>query len=130
MPTASQPYQHTYRQASNMLPTSASNFPGPIGPGLGAPSWKLVATWKLEALISRQWPTSRQAWHPRTRVRLRIRLPDRKLTADIAAKSLREAQAAIREAGADAIALVLQGCLVEGDVIAEAGLSAQSKAAK
>jgi hypothetical protein len=27
---------------------------------------------------------------------LRIRLPDRKLTADIAAKSLREAQAAIR----------------------------------
>jgi hypothetical protein len=34
------------------------------------------------------------------RVRLRIRLPDRKLTADIAAKSLRMAQAAIREAGA------------------------------
>jgi hypothetical protein len=31
---------------------------------------------------------------------LRIRLPDRKLTADIAAKSLRMAQAAIREAGA------------------------------
>ena len=39
-----------------------------------------------------------------------------------------EAQAAIREAGADAIALVLRGCLVEGDVIAEAGLSAQPKA--
>lgn len=64
------------------------------------------------------------------RVRLRIRLPDRKLSADIAAKSLRKAQAAIREAGADAIALILQGCLVEGDVIAEAGLSAQLKAAK
>ncbi len=59
------------------------------------------------------------------RVRLRIRLPDRKLSVDIAAKSLRKAQAAIREAGADAIALALQGCLVEGDVIAEAGLSAQ-----
>jgi hypothetical protein len=62
------------------------------------------------------------------RVALRIRLPDRKLSADIAAKSLREAQAAIREAGADAIALVLRGRLVEGDVIAEAGLSAQPKA--
>jgi hypothetical protein len=61
---------------------------------------------------------------------LRIRLPDRKLTADIAVKSLRKAQAAIREAGADAIALILQGCLVEGDMIAEAGLSAQHKAAK
>jgi hypothetical protein len=59
---------------------------------------------------------------------LRIRLPDRKLSADIAAKSLRKAQAAIRDAGADAIALVLRGCLVEGDVIAEAGLCAQPKA--
>jgi hypothetical protein len=62
------------------------------------------------------------------RVTLRIRLPDRKLTADIAAKSSRKAQAAIREAGADAIALILRGCLVEGDVIAEAALSAQPKA--
>jgi hypothetical protein len=40
---------------------------------------------------------------------------------EFAAKSLRKAQAAIREAGADAIAVVLQGCLVEGDMIAEAG---------
>jgi hypothetical protein len=37
-------------------------------------------------------------------------------------------QAAIREADADAIALILRGCLVEGDVIAEAALSAQPKA--
>ena len=55
-------------------------------------------------------------------------MPDRKLSADIAAKSLRKAQAAIREAGANAIALVLRGCLVDGDVIAEAALSAQPKA--
>jgi hypothetical protein len=61
------------------------------------------------------------------RARLRIRLPDRKLTADIATKSLRKAQAAIREAGGDAIALVLQGCLLADDTIAEAGLSAQPK---
>jgi hypothetical protein len=37
---------------------------------------------------------------------------------------LRKAQTAIRETGADNIALVLQGQLVAGDVIAEAGLSA------
>jgi hypothetical protein len=60
------------------------------------------------------------------RVALRIRLPDRKLTADIAAKSLRGAGGDPR-GGADAIALVLRGCLVAGDIIAEAGLSAQPK---
>ena len=64
------------------------------------------------------------------RIRLRICLPDRKLTADIAAKSLRKAQSTIREAGGHAIAVVLQGCLLEGDVIAEAGLSAQPRAVR
>jgi hypothetical protein len=59
---------------------------------------------------------------------LRIRLPERTLTADIAAKSLRKAQTAIRDIGADNIALVLQGRLTAGDVIAEAGLRAQPKA--
>ena len=52
------------------------------------------------------------------RVRLRIRLPDRTLTAEIAAKSLRKAQKAIREAGANNIVLVLEGRLIAGDVIA------------
>ena len=61
------------------------------------------------------------------RITLRIRLPDRTVTAEIAAKSLRKAQTAIREVGADNIALVLQGHLVTRDVIAEAGLSAQTK---
>ena len=64
------------------------------------------------------------------RVSLRIRLPDRTMTAEIAAKSLRKAQTAIREAGADNTARVLQGRLTAGDVIAEAGLSAQPKPAK
>jgi hypothetical protein len=64
------------------------------------------------------------------RVTLRIRLlPDRALTAEIAAKSLRRALRAIRETGADNVALVLQGRL-SGDTIAEAGLSAQPRAAK
>jgi hypothetical protein len=64
------------------------------------------------------------------RVSLRIRLPDRTFTVEVAAKSLRRAQAATRERGADNIALVLQGALGPGATIAEAGLSAQPKAAK
>jgi len=57
-----------------------------------------------------------------------LTLRDRPLTAEIAAKSLRKAQTAIRETGADNIALVLQGHLVAGDRVAEAGLAAQPKA--
>ena len=64
------------------------------------------------------------------RVLLHIHLHDRTIAAEIAAKSLRKAQTAIREAGADNIALLLQGHLVAGDRVAEAGLSAQPKAAK
>ena len=64
------------------------------------------------------------------RITLRIRLPDRTITAEIAAKSLRKAQNAMREAGADGIVTVLQGHLVAGDRIAEAGLSAQPKTPK
>jgi len=59
---------------------------------------------------------------------LRISLSDRKLTADIAAKSLRKAAVGDPRGGPRGIALILQGCLVEGDVIA--GLTAQPKAVK
>jgi hypothetical protein len=66
----------------------------------------------------------------RPRLVLGIRLPDtRTLTADLSAKSVRRALAAIREHGADAVATIVQGRL-SGDTITEAGLSAQPKAAK
>jgi hypothetical protein len=55
-----------------------------------------------------------------------IRLPDRTLTADLSAKSVRRAIATIREQGADAI---VQGRLT-GNAITEAGLSVQPKAAR
>jgi hypothetical protein len=58
---------------------------------------------------------------------LRILLPDRTITAEINAKSLHKAQTAVREQGADNIALALQGHFV-GDAIAEAGPSAQPRA--
>ena len=62
------------------------------------------------------------------RVKLRIQLPDRRLVADIAAKSIRKAQAAISEHGADEVAVILQGVLLADDGVSEAGLSAQPKA--
>lgn len=68
-----------------------------------------------------------EAPNGKPRITLRIRLPDRTIAAEIAAKSLRKAQTAIRETGADNIALVLQGHLVAGDRVAEAGLSALPK---
>jgi hypothetical protein len=64
------------------------------------------------------------------RTALRIALPTRTLVADIAAKSLRKTQTVIRENGADNVAVILQGHLITGDVVAEAGLTAQPKMAK
>jgi hypothetical protein len=64
------------------------------------------------------------------RLTLRIVLPVRAVTADIAAKSLRKAQAAIRETGDNNVAVILQGHLIAGDVIAEAGLTVQPRAAR
>jgi hypothetical protein len=57
---------------------------------------------------------------------LTIRLPDGAVTADLNAKSVRRAIAAIREQGAEAVAAILQGRL-SGNAIAEAGLSVQPK---
>jgi hypothetical protein len=64
------------------------------------------------------------------RVALRIKLPDRVLSADIVAKSLRRAQTAIRESGLDGVACILQATLMANDVITDAGLSAMPKARK
>jgi hypothetical protein len=64
------------------------------------------------------------------RVVLRVQLPDRTLSVDLAAKSVRKAQAAIRELGSENIALVLQGTLTANDILAEAGLVAQPKIKK
>lgn len=64
------------------------------------------------------------------RVILKVQLPDRVLSADIAAKSLRKVQTTVRELGADNVVIVLQGSLGAGDAIAEAGLSAQPKVKK
>jgi len=64
------------------------------------------------------------------RIVLRIKLPDRTISADINAKSLRRAQTAIRESGPENIACILQGTLTANDVLADAGLAAQPRAKK
>lgn len=62
-----------------------------------------------------------------SRVVLAIRLPDRRLSVDLNAKSVRKVVAAIAEHGPDGVAVIIQGKLV-GDAITEAGIVAQPKA--
>jgi hypothetical protein len=89
---------------------------------LTATRLKVTATLNAAELLAINAPNGKP------RVTLRISLPGRFVTAEIAAKSLRKAQRAIIEAGTDNVALVLQGHLTADDTIAEAGLSAQPKA--
>jgi hypothetical protein len=60
------------------------------------------------------------------RVVIGIRLPDRRVSVDLNAKSVRKAIAVIREHGPDSVAAVIQGRLA-GDSIIEAGRVAQAK---
>jgi hypothetical protein len=62
------------------------------------------------------------------RVVIDIRLPDRRLSADLNAKSVRRTIATIGEHGPDGVTVVVQGKLV-GDTISEAGIMAQPKGA-
>jgi hypothetical protein len=59
-----------------------------------------------------------------------IDVGDRKERAQVSAKELRKVLATIAEQGADQVAVILQGKLVAGDVLAEAGLVAQVKTPK
>ena len=60
------------------------------------------------------------------RVVIEIRLPDRRVSVDVAAKSVRKAVAAISEHGPDGVAVIVQGKLV-GDTLTGAGIVAQPK---
>jgi hypothetical protein len=93
------------------------------------PNQVSVSKLKVTTLLNADELLSVQVRDGQPRVSLRVRLPDRVLTADVAAKSVRKVQGAIKESGPDGVAIVLQGVLV-GDAIAEAGLSAQPKSPK
>jgi hypothetical protein len=65
------------------------------------------------------------------RVSLQISVAgDRTVTADVASKSVRKCRAVIAEHGADNVALVLQGKLMDDGTVSEAGLVAQPKTPK
>lgn len=64
------------------------------------------------------------------RVALTIRLPDRTVSADLNAKSVRKAIGAVREYSPDGCSCIIQGRLLAGDQIAEAGIVVQPKVAK
>ena len=105
--------------------------PGPsTPPPLRLPGTLSASRLKITTILNAAELLAINAPDGKPRITLRIRLPERTMTAEVAAKSLRKAQTAIRETGADNIALVLQGRLIAGDVIAEAGLSAQPKTPK
>ena len=59
---------------------------------------------------------------------LNIWLSDRSVAADLASKSVRKAIAAVQEYGPDGCAAIIQGKLIAGDRIIEAGLVVQQKA--
>jgi hypothetical protein len=62
------------------------------------------------------------------RTTITINVAGRTVTADLASKSIRKCAAAIAEHGVDGVAVVLQGKLLSGDVLSEAGLVVQLKA--
>ena len=61
------------------------------------------------------------------RVTLRIQVAGRTVTADVAAKAVRKARAAIAQHGREGVAVLIQGKLNAGDAIDEAGLVAQPR---
>jgi hypothetical protein len=64
------------------------------------------------------------------RVEFAVAVDGRTVRGSLNAKSVKKAVAAIAEHGADGVAVVLQGKLAAGDVLEEAGLSAQVKVPK
>jgi hypothetical protein len=61
------------------------------------------------------------------RVRFRVQAGARKLTGELNPKTVRKVIATIAEHGAEAVAVVLQGKLGDGDVVEEAGITVQVK---
>jgi hypothetical protein len=68
--------------------------------------------------------------HDDSRTRIQIEVEGRKLCADFAPKAVRKTLAAIREHGAEGVAVLIQGRLMADNTVADAGLVAQPKAPK
>jgi len=77
-----------------------------------------------ESVAAISWPHGQPS-----RVPLTIELPEGKVTAEIAAKSLRRAQQTIQAEGPDNVAVMVQ-CRLDGTKLVGARLIAQAKAEK
>jgi hypothetical protein len=84
---------------------------------------------KVTAVLSPELVLALPALEGTSRTKFTITADSGPLTADIATKSLRKVQTAIREAGADKIAVILQGKLGRDEIL-EAGLIAQPRTPK
>jgi hypothetical protein len=62
-----------------------------------------------------------------SRTTLTVTVGGRTLTADLATKAIRKAVKTLQESGQENVVLLLQGALVAGDRVEEAGLTAQVK---
>jgi hypothetical protein len=136
---------HRYDQAEDAKRRAAKDTavfasrPGAVGrvltpPGGGAPPSLPVGTLtanaiKVTLVVAAQevlailWPQGT------SHVPINVSARGRMLRARLNAKSLRKVQAAIRAAGTDRVAVVLQAKLDVGDGLAEAGLSVQPRRA-
>jgi hypothetical protein len=59
-----------------------------------------------------------------------VMIDSRRVRADLSAKLVRRAATTVAELGPEAVAVILQGKLEPGDVISEAGISAQPRGPK
>jgi hypothetical protein len=98
------------------------------GSAASLPTTITARTIKITIPLSPEDVLALSAVDGQLRVRFIVAYEDVKLRADIAAKSLRKAQATIREAGADNSFVAVQGKLGRGGEILECGLVAQVKA--
>ena len=106
-------------------PTEKTHSPGRSMPGtLSVRTLKVTAVVPVEEVLAILWPQGT------SHVPITVSARGRKLRARLNAKSLKKVQAAIRAAGTDRVAVVLQATLDVGDVLAEAGLTVQPKGPK
>jgi hypothetical protein len=95
-------------------------------PTVSARSLKVVAVLDAAELARISTPEGGPA-----RIVLNVRLPDRVVVVDLAAKAIKRAKATIAELGPEGVAVVVQGRLLANpDRIADAGLVAQPRAKK
>jgi hypothetical protein len=115
-------------EGSSAAPVAAEPGPAPAGVIRGVFQ---VRTIKVTIVVRPEDALALESMAGAAPIPVVIRIDvTRKYTAMLNSKTVRKVQAAIREAGPDGVAVVLQGKLDAGDRIGEAGLIAQLRQPK